>query len=31
LREAAIKSLSRGNKRIEKVILEEVAKEYSWD
>lgn len=29
LREAAIKSLSRGNKRIEKAILQEVAKEYS--
>ena len=29
LREAAIKSLSRGNKRIEKVVLQEVAREYS--
>ena len=29
LREAAIKSLSRGHKRIEKEILQEVAKEYS--
>lgn len=29
LREAAIKSLSRGHKRIEKAVLQEVAKEYS--
>ncbi|MBD2655536.1 TniB family NTP-binding protein [Synechocystis sp. FACHB-383] len=29
LREAAIKSLSRGHKRIEKELLEEVAREYS--
>lgn len=29
LREAAIKSLSRGHKRIEKDVLQEVAKEYS--
>ncbi len=29
LREAAIKSLSRGHKRVEKEILQEVAKEYS--
>ncbi len=29
LREAAIKSLSRGHKRLEKTVLQEVAKEYS--
>lgn len=29
LREAAIKSLSRGSKRIEKDVLQEVAREYS--
>lgn len=30
LREAAIKSLSRGFKKIDKTVLQEVAREYSW-